>query len=270
MFVYKKLAYILYAFLVLFVIQPNLLFGVDENSDFDLNFQKADVQGTFVLYDVEQNKFEIYNNARSIKRYSPASTFKITNSLIGLATGTLKDVEELVPYIGPDNPFIPEWKRDMGLREAIKLSNVPIYQELARRIGLKQMKQHIVLLNYGNENIGEHIDRFWLDGTLQISALEQVLFLTKLAQKILPYSDKTQQSIHDILLLEQKKDLRLYGKTGWQNAPNEGIGWFVGWLEKSNKLYIFALNIDIKSSLDAKKRVELSRACLVSAGLLLN
>lgn len=270
MFIYKKLAYILYAFLVLSVIQPNLLFGLDENSDFGLNFQKADVQGTFVLYDVEQNKFEVHNNIRSTKRYSPASTFKIVNSLIGLATGTLRDVEESLPYTGPETPFIPEWKHDMGLREAIKLSNVPIYQELARRIGLKKMKQHMVLLNYGNEDVGEHIDRFWLNGTLQISAFEQVLFLTKLAQKTLPYPDEVQRSLHDILLLEEKKDWKLYGKTGWQNAPDEGVGWFVGWLEKSNKLYIFALNIDIKSTLDAKKRVELGRTCLNSAGLLLD
>ena len=156
----------------------------------------------------------------------------------------------------------------MGLREAIKLSNVPIYQELARRIGLKRMQEHLSLIHYGNEKIGTQIDRFWLDGPLEISALEYVEFLTKLVQKELPYPDKIQTSVHDILILEQEKGWKLYGKTGWQNAPDEGVGWFVGWLEQHGNLYIFALNIDIVNTEDAQKRIALTKACLSSLGLL--
>ncbi len=48
-----------------------------------------------------------------------------------------------------------EWEHDMGLRDAIKISNVPIYQELARRIGLERMKAGVEKLDYGNKDIGE-------------------------------------------------------------------------------------------------------------------
>lgn len=47
----------------------------------------------------------------------------------------------------------------MGLRDAIKVSNVPVYRELARRIGLKRMSENLALLNYGNKNIGVVVDR---------------------------------------------------------------------------------------------------------------
>lgn len=56
------------------------------------------------------------------------------NSLIGLWSGAVVDVDAVLPYTGEVNPFMQSWKRDMGLREAIVISNVPIYQELALRI----------------------------------------------------------------------------------------------------------------------------------------
>ncbi|MBD3824082.1 MAG: class D beta-lactamase, partial [Epsilonproteobacteria bacterium] len=52
------------------------------------------------------------------KRYFPASTFKIANSLIGLSSGAVKSVDEILPYKGPAKPYIPEWEEDMGLTKA--------------------------------------------------------------------------------------------------------------------------------------------------------
>jgi beta-lactamase class D len=247
---------------------PTLLFAWDENSQIANLFKSSQTNGTFVLYDIEKKKFTGYNYARAKTRYIPASTFKIANSLIGLVTNSVSSVDEILPYKGDEKPLVPAWKHDMGLRQAIKISNVPIYQELARRIGLQQMKEGVVNLEYGNQEIGEKIDRFWLDGPLKISALEQIKFLTKLVQNSLPLQKKMQESVRDILMLEQGDDWKLYGKTGWQNAPNSGIGWFVGWIEKEKKYYVFALNIDINKPSDAKKRVKLAKESLKLLGLL--
>ncbi|WP_428738800.1 class D beta-lactamase [Sulfurimonas sp.] len=243
-------------------------FALEENTKIANLFKSSQTSGTFVVYDVEKKKFTGYNYARAKTRYSPASTFKIANSLIGLATNSVSSVDDVLPYKGDEKPLVSAWKHDMGLRQAIKISNVPIYQELARRIGLKQMKKGVMNLEYGNQEIGEKIDRFWLDGPLKISALEQIKFLTKLIQNSLPLQKKIQESVRDILMLEQGENWKLYGKTGWQNAPNSGIGWFVGWLEKENKFYVFALNMDINEPLDAKKRVELTKESLKFVGLI--
>jgi beta-lactamase class D len=212
---------------------PTLLFGWDENPQIANLFKGSQTNGAFVVYDIEKKKFTGYNYARAKTRYIPASTFKIANSLIGLVTNSVSSVDEVLPYVGPKEPFISAWKQDMGLRQAIKISNVPIYQELARCIGLQQMKEGVVNLEYGNQEIGEKIDRFWLDGPLKISALEQIKFLTKLVQNSLPLQKKIQESVRDILMLEQGDDWKLYGKTGWQNAPNSGIGWF--WMDRERE-----------------------------------
>ncbi len=258
---------ILKTLFLLLLLVHGVLYAMKEPQSMRSFFEEANVTGTFVLYDVQKRDYTVYNELRSKKRFVPASTFKIANSLIGLATEAVKDVNEPLPYTGSQNPFLPEWKRDMGLRDAIAISNVPIYQELARRIGLKRMQEHLILLQYGNADTGRSIDRFWLDGPLQISAVEQVQFLTKLAQNALPYPKDIQKSVKDILFIERGVDWVLYGKTGWYSAPGKGIGWFVGWLEKSDKLYIFALNIDMNNISDAEKRIELVKTSLAALGL---
>lgn len=253
---------------LLFFLETNVVHAMEENTNIRSLFEKEDVNGTFILYDLQNDTFVGYNKERSEKRYSPASTFKIANSLIGLAAGAVNSVDEPIPYTGPKNPIISVWKNDMGLRNAISLSNVPIYQELARRIGLIRMSKYLKILQYGNESIGTKVDYFWLDGPLEISALEQVLFLKGLVHERLPIPKNIQKNVKDILLIEFGSNWKLYGKTGWQNYPGRGIGWFVGWLEKADNTYIFALNMDMIDISDATKRVNLTKACLETLGLL--
>jgi beta-lactamase class D len=107
-------------------------------------FNSSNVKGTFVLYDPGANRFIGHDRVRAGTRFIPASTFKIPNSLIGLSSGAVKSVDEVLPYGGKPQP-IKAWEHDMGLREAIKISNVPIYQELARRIGSILILQMIYL-----------------------------------------------------------------------------------------------------------------------------
>lgn len=231
-------------------------------------FEKEKLHGTFVLYDVTTERFVGCDEERARTRFSPASTFKIANSLLGLWSGAVTDVDTVLPYTGDATPFIESWKRDMGLREAIAMSNVPIYQELARRIGLEHMQEGITKLGYGNQEVGTKVDRFWLDGPLKISAQEQALFLAKLADASLQFPEKILQSVREILLLEEKNGIKLYGKTGWQNAPYEGVGWFVGWVESQGKVYAFALNLDMHHASDAPKRVSIAKEALRTLGLL--
>lgn len=238
-----------------------------ESSEINELFKSSGVTGTFVLYDASSGNFIGHNQERSKVRFVPASTFKIPNSMIGLSAGAVKSVDDVLPYGGQDQPF-DAWEKDMGLREAITLSNVPIYQELARRIGLERMQEYVSKLGFGNEDIGTSVDTFWLEGPLKISAEEQAVFLAKLAQGQLPISNDIQSNVRDIVLQEKGQDWQLYGKTGWENVPGPGIGWWVGWVTKNNHVYSFALNIDIKQPSDAKKRLELGKASLKALGIL--
>ncbi|HPA20350.1 MAG TPA: class D beta-lactamase [Verrucomicrobiae bacterium] len=239
-----------------------------ENSQTGELFRRAGVDGTFVLYDVTADAYIVHNRARAEKRFIPASTFKIPNTLIGLTVGAVGSVDDVLPYRGPPAPFVKAWAKDMGLREAIALSNVPIYQELARRIGLERMRENVARIDYGNNEIGTTVNSFWLSGPLMISAVEQTRFLAKLAQGALPFPPGLQRSVREIVLLERGPSWRLYGKTGWQNAPDQGVGWWVGWVEKDGRIYAFALNLDIREPSDAGRRAELGKASLKALGVL--
>jgi beta-lactamase class D len=221
-----------------------------------------------VLFDVATNTMMVSDEARAKKRFTPASTFKIANSLIGLDVGAVKNVDEILPYGGKPQ-MRKEWEHDMSLRDAIKISNVPIYQELARRIGIERMREGVRKLGYGNMEIGNVVDRFWLDGPLTISAVEQAEFLHRLTAGSLPIAPKAISAVKEITLLEKTDISELHGKAGWLvgPAPPE-IGWFVGWIEREKKVYPFALNIDFKSNADADKRIPIGRECLKALGKL--
>lgn len=233
-------------------------------------FEAQGVAGTFVLFDVATDTMLVSNEARAQERFAPASTFKIANSLIGLDVGAVKSVDEVLPYGGKPQR-IKEWERDMGLREAIKMSNVPIYQELARSIGIVRMREGVKKLGYGNMAIGGVVDRFWLDGPLAISAVEQAEFLKRLVSGALPIDPSAVRAVKQITLLEKTGAYELHGKTGWFVGPTPPeIGWWVGWIERENKVYPFALNFDIMKDGDATKRIPIGRECLKALGKLTN
>lgn len=231
-------------------------------------FDEMKVIGTFVLFDVAADKMIIWNKTRAGQRFTPASTFKIANSLIGLDAGVVKDVDEVLPYGGKPQ-WNKDWERDMGLREAIKISNVAIYQELARRIGIERMRAGVKKLAYGNMEIGDVVDRFWLDGPLAISAVEQTEFLYRLVRGSLSIKPEAIRAVKEITLLEKTDAYELHAKTGWLTpSGSPQIGWWIGWVERQNAVFPFALNIDLKEDADAAKRIPLGRNCLKELGKL--
>jgi len=183
-------------------------------------------------------------------RFQPASSFKIANALIGLSVGAVSSVEEVISYTGDANPFMREWLQPMVLRGAMAVSNVPLYQELARRIGLQRMGEAIEKLPYGNGEIGSDVSTFWLRGPLALSAVEQTRFLSGLAHQWLPFPRRAQQLVAEITQVEA------------------GPGWWVGWVRRGERITPFALNIAMASAADAPKREQLGRSSLQALGIL--
>ena len=231
-------------------------------------FRRAGVQGTFVLLKERSGELQGTNRARAEQRFTPASSFKIANALIGLSVGAVASVDEVIPYTGDADPFMREWLQPMGLRGAMKVSNVPVFQELARRIGLQRMGEAIGRLGYGNQQIGGDVTTFWLRGPLAISAVEQTSFLARLAHRRLPFPDQAQRQVAAITQVDAGPGWSLHAKTGWQNAPGAGVGWWVGWVQRGDRITPFALNISMAGAADAPKREQLGRASLQALGIL--
>ena len=220
-------------------------------------FQEMGVVGTFVAFDAKADRITLFDRERAARRYIPASTFKIPNTLIAFETGAVMGPDEMFRYDGKPRA-VKVWERDMTLREAITASNVPVYQEIARRVGRERYVSWIEKLGYGNRRIGEAVDTFWLKGPLEISAIEQVQFLAKLAAGQFPASAKAQSMVRDLIQIEVKGHRTLFAKTGWDGR----LGWWVGWVEDGQRVTAFALNIDMPSTEMAPKRIDLGRALL--------
>jgi beta-lactamase class D len=224
------------------------------------------IEGCIAVYDAAADKLVLANAKRAETPITPASTFKIANSLIALETGVVKDENEVIPYGGKPQP-IKAWERDMSMRDAIKISNVAIYQELARRIGLDRYRDWLARLDYGNRDPGTVVTRFWLDGPLRISAVEQTKFVARLAKGKLPASDRAQAIVRDIIKLETKDGRTLYGKTGWLTSTTPKVGWWTGWVDDGGHITSFSLNIDMPAMADAEKRISIGKAVLAKLGV---
>ncbi|MEP6949293.1 MAG: penicillin-binding transpeptidase domain-containing protein, partial [Ginsengibacter sp.] len=154
-------------------------------------FDSANVDGCFSLSDNATGKITVYNMKLDTQRVLPASTFKIVNSLIGLETGKITDEKMVIKWDGIKR-WNADWNKDLTMEEAFKVSAVPYYQEVARRIGRDTMKLWIDSLRYGNMNIGGPIDSFWLNNTLKISPDEQLGLVNKLYFDKLPFEKRSQ------------------------------------------------------------------------------
>jgi beta-lactamase class D len=222
-------------------------------------------KGAFVLYDLKGNRYVRYNPERCAERFIPASTFKIMNSLIGLETGVIPDADYVIQWDGTRYD-IPAWNQDHTLRTAIQNSVVWYYQELARRVGEKRMQQYVAAAHYGNQDISGKIDTFWLEGGLRISAEEQVEFLKRLYKGELPFSQRSMNTVKEILVLERTETWQLSGKTGSGQRVLPPVSWFVGYLETKGNVYFFATNIEGSDGTGDKAR-EIAQNILQDWGL---
>ncbi len=148
--------------------------------DLAKRFADEGTSGTFVGYKVDEYLIVASDKERSGEPQLPASTFKIPNSIIALETGVVGDPDKDIFKWDGVVRSIEAWNKDHTLRSAIAASVVPVYQEIARRIGAERMKRHVDLLEYGNRDIGGGIDQFWLTGSLRIDPVQQIDFVDRL------------------------------------------------------------------------------------------
>ncbi|MBW4482105.1 MAG: class D beta-lactamase [Tildeniella torsiva UHER 1998/13D] len=239
---------------------------------FAQHFQDLGVEGAIIIQDLNRGVTYEYNRDRNRQAFLPASTFKILNSLIALETGVIPNDLAILTWDGIER-MVPAWNRDQNMRTAFNLSAVWFYQVLARRVGHDRMQQWVSEAGYGNQTIGgpEAIDRFWLEGDLRITPQQQIEFLQRLHRNELPFSEQTVATVKDIMITERTPDYTLRAKTGWAGLGEPDrpqIGWYVGYLERGDNVYLFATNIDIRRDADAPVRLDLTRRCFETLNLL--
>ena len=217
---------------------------------FQTIIDSALVEGAILIYDLEDDKYYSNDFMWSKNGHLPASTFKITNSIIALETGTVGNDSTLFKWNG-EKRMLENWEQDLVLRDAFHYSCVPCYQEIATKIGMKNMKKYLDTLDYGIMDVdSNNIDLFWLEGESRITQFQQIDFLRRFYQSKLPISQRTESIMKRMIVIEENESYKLSGKTGWSIRNGNNNGWFVGYIETNNKTYFFATNIEPKQQFD--------------------
>ena len=207
--------------------------------------QKSD--GCFALFNNGNGQFTIYNLARyRDSAFLPASTFKIINALVGLQTGKIVNDSMVIKWDGTVRP-VPEWNQDLSMYRAFRLSAVPYFQEVARRIGKDTMQHWLDSIAYGTKTIKSRIDTFWLDNSLKITPDEELGVVKRLYFNQLPFFNTYQEMVKKAMLFEDKPGYLLSYKTGLGKKPDgTPLAWVVGWIEENRHPYFFVLNMETK------------------------
>jgi len=246
-------------------------------------FKQRHVAGTFVMVDARADTVFVWNQERAKRRYYPGETFRIANAILALETGVVQGIDDIVPfnkktYRGFDDdgprffygPLVNrngESTRPRNLKNKMRASSTRTFRWLARAIGTERMRVGLAKLNYGNMRVGDAVDQFWRNGSLQISALEQVEFLGRVARGKIPVSREILDKLRQLTLLEKTADYELHAKSGWLITPKPELGWWVGWVERGNDIFPFALNMNMDPA-HVEDRLTIGRECLKALGKL--
>lgn len=214
----------------------------DSTADLGAFFPDGTV-GAFVGYDAQSGVTTRYNPERTAERRSPASTFKIFNSLVALDAGAVADEHEVVEWDGVER-WVPSWNQNQSLATAFQRSALWAYQELARRTGRDTLQAWLDREAFGNATLSDSLDWSWLDGSLRISPDEQIAFLRRLRAGKTGFSDRAERIVKDIMIADTTGGAVLRGKTGWSLREGENLGWWVGWLERGEATYFFATTVE--------------------------
>lgn len=240
--------------------------SAEDQSIADL-FTKQEVSGTIVISSLRGGETFIHNDFRAAQRFSPASTFKILNTLISLEERAISRNGEVMMWDGKIHD-LPDWNRDQTLESAFKVSCVWCFQQMAKEVGVEKYRAYLSKAEFGELSVPFEVTTFWLDGSLKVSALEQVALLKKIYRRTLPFSASSYEALSDVMLVEKTGSYALRAKTGWATRMTPQVGWYVGYVEKSDDVWFFATNVDIRNQEDLPVRQKVTRDALQVKGII--
>jgi len=241
----------------------------------DLSQFFGNLEGSFVLYDVNTNTYTIHNREMSITRVSPNSTYKIISALIALETGLLDPNNSIRHWDGTPHPF-NQWNQGHDLLSAMNYSVSWYFQDIdtqiESKIGQNGLYNYLTRLSYGNRNLTNQTrdTDFWNESSLRISPVEQVAIMRNIYQNNTPFASQHVDTIKDVLTLTESDSTALTGKTGTGIINNRQTnGWFVGYVETGAHTLVFATYVQGEDSAGGSIAAEITLSILEGMGVFL-
>ena len=228
----------------------------------DLSSYFGEYEGSFVLYNLEQDAWGIYDIEHASLRRSPDSTYKMYDALFGLEEGIITPEDSKMEWDGENYPF-KEWNADQTLTSAMRSSVNWYFQGIDKQLGSASVKNYIQKIGYGNENTEAGLPFYWLESSLKISPIEQVEQLVRLYNNAFGFQPENVEAVKDSICLSLSEAGTIYGKTGTGSIDDSNVnGWFVGYVETAGNTYFFAANIGAGADASGANAAEITMAVL--------
>ncbi|WP_174612951.1 BlaR1 family beta-lactam sensor/signal transducer [Virgibacillus ihumii] len=233
----------------------------------DLSSYFNEYDGSFVLYDLQQRQYTIYNKDKSTLRVSPNSTYKIYSALFALESKVITQKNTAMKWKGKTYPY-SAWNQNHSLFTAMENSVTWYFQRLDKKVQMENIKTYLEKINYGNQNVSGGMEDYWLESSLKISPIEQVQKLKDFYTNEFEFNRKNVTLVKEAIKLETKDNATLYGKTGTGTINENNVnGWFIGYIETSNNTYFFATNIENDTHANGSIAAEITKSILQDKGI---
>ena len=222
----------------------------------------GEYEGSFVLYDLGNDAWSIYDKEHATLRVAPNSTYKIYDALFGLEEGVITPENSFIAWNGESYPF-EAWNADQTLQSAMNSSVNWYFQTVDEQLGSSSVYNYIQEIGYGNENMNGDFSTYWMESSLKISPIEQVELLTKLQNNSFGFAPENINAVKDAICLSASDAGTFYGKTGTGRVNGQDVnGWFIGYIETADNTYFFATNISADSDATGGNATEITMSIL--------
>ena len=228
----------------------------------DLSTYFGEYEGSFVLYDLENDTWSIHDMEHATLRAAPNSTYKIYDALFGLEEGIITPENSFIAWNGESYPF-EAWNGEQTLQSAMNFSVNWYFQTVDKQLGASDVYSYIQKIGYGNENMNGNFSTYWMESSLEISPIEQVELLTKLQNNGFGFASENINAVKDAICLSSSDTGTFYGKTGTGRVDGQDVnGWFIGFVETADNTYFFATNIGADSEATGDNATEITMSIL--------
>ena len=228
----------------------------------DLSTYFGEYEGSFVLYDLENDAWSIHDMEHATLRVAPNSTYKIYDALFGLEEEIITPENSFIAWNGETYPF-EAWNADQTLQSAMNSSVNWYFESVDEQLGVANISNYIEEIGYGNENISGDFSTYWMESSLKISPIEQVELLTRLQNNSLGFAPENINAVKDAICLSSSDAGTFYGKTGTGRVDGQDVnGWFIGYIETVDNTYFFATNIGADSDATGGNATEITMSIL--------
>ncbi len=238
----KKYVFAILLSASLFACSPN---NVTIDSSIVKMMDSAGVVGSFALLENGRGKFTIANLSHyKDTASSPLSSFFILPSLIALDKGII-------------NQNQASW---------VSMDSIPYYQKIITQLGRQEILKAIDSIKYGKGLVSANMNEFWKDGSLKITADEQLGLIKRAYFKELPFQKRSQEIFKKMMVKEDNSNYKLSYLTASDSTTNNT--WVIGYEEENTHIYFFVLHTTSKTATATNNSVALLKKILLQQGFL--